>query len=71
MKESIEDVKRIILREFKDVSEKLKQKELEEIKEQLIGNYYISMEDSQTQLLNLLYYETSSKAEDFYDFEKT
>jgi len=28
------------------------------------------MEDSQTQLLNLLYYETSSKAEDFYDFEK-
>jgi len=34
------------------------------------GNYQISMEDSQNQMVNLLSHEITGKAEDFYDFEK-
>ena len=45
-------------------------KKLMQIKEQLIGNYQISMEDSQQQMVNLLAYELQGNAKDFYDFEK-
>jgi predicted Zn-dependent peptidase len=69
-KERVDEVKKIILKEIRKVYETLTSKELEEIKEQLIGNYQISMEDSQSQLINLIYSETVSKAEDFYNFEK-
>ena len=34
------------------------------------GNYQISMEDSQNQMVNLLSHEITGKAENFYDFEK-
>ena len=44
--------------------------ELNEIKEQLIGNYQISMEDSQNQMVNLLMNEIDGNAEEFYEFEK-
>jgi predicted Zn-dependent peptidase len=69
-KERVDEVKKIILKEIRKVYETLTSKELEEIKEQLIGNYQISMEDSQSQLINLIYSETVSTAEDFYNFEK-
>jgi predicted Zn-dependent peptidase len=69
-KEKIEKVKEIILKEFKEVSEALTEKELSQIKEQLIGNYRISMEDSQTQLINLLTYEIEGNAKEFYNFER-
>jgi len=48
----------------------LGEKELKQVKEQLIGNYYISMEDSQSQMLNLLLHEIDGNAEEFYEFEK-
>ena len=70
MKEKVDEVKRIILKEFKEVSKKLTEKELQKIKEQIIGNYHISMEDSQIQLVNLLTYEVDERAEKFYEFEK-
>ena len=63
-------VKKLILEEFKKVSENLTEKELNQIKEQLIGNYHISMEDSQMQLINLLLHEIDGNAREFYDFEK-
>lgn len=69
-KDKVEKVKEIILNEFKEVSENLDEKELKEIKEKMKGNYQISMEDSQNQMVNLLSYEITGKAEDFYDFEK-
>ena len=69
-KENVDIVKKIILDEFKKVIGDLNEQELKQIKEQLIGNYYISMEDSQSQMVNLLAYEIRNKAEDFYDFEK-
>ena len=69
-KEKVEDVKKIILKEFDEVSKKLTERELLQMKEQIIGNYQISMENSQTQLVNLLMYEIDGDARKFYEFEK-
>ncbi len=70
MKENVEIVKKLILKEFEKVVKGLTEKELKEIKEQLVGNHHISMEDSQTQMINLLFSEVDGNAEDFYKFEK-
>jgi predicted Zn-dependent peptidase len=69
MKQNVEEVEKIILEEFKKVSEDLTEEELESVKKQVIGNYNISVEESQTQMVNLLVSEIQGKAEDFYDFE--
>jgi len=70
IKENVETVKKLILEEFKKVSEELTEKELAQTKEQLIGNYYIDMEDSQAQLVNLLMDEIDGNAQEFYNYEK-
>ncbi|MEJ2268122.1 MAG: insulinase family protein, partial [Nanoarchaeota archaeon] len=69
-KENVEIVKKLILEEFKKVAEDLSELELSQVKEQLIGNHQISMEDSQTQMINLLLHEINGDAREFYDFEK-
>lgn len=69
-KENVEEVKKLILTELEKVSKDLTEKELEEIKKQLIGNYQISMEDSQTQMVNLLGYEIAGDSTKFYDFKE-
>ena len=69
-KENVELVRKLILEEFEKVAESLDKKELAEIKKQMIGNYHISMEDSQSQMVNLLLYEVDGNAEKFYEFEK-
>ena len=69
-KENIESVKKLILNEFEKVSKELTETELKQVKEQLIGNYHLSMEDSQTQLINLLINEIDGDAREFYEFEK-
>jgi predicted Zn-dependent peptidase len=68
--ENVSPVKDLILEEYKKVSEELTLEELEEVKEQLIGNYHISMEDSQSQMVGLLGNEIHTKAEDYYGFEE-
>jgi predicted Zn-dependent peptidase len=40
------------------------------VKEQLIGNFQISMEDSQNQMVNLLMCEVDGSALRYYDFEE-
>ncbi len=70
MKENIEQVKKLILDEFDKVSRELKERELNQVKEQIIGNFQIEMENSQTHMINLIYFEINGKAEDVYDFEK-
>jgi len=70
MKENVEKIKKLILEEFGKVAISLEEKELNQIKEQLIGNYQISMEDSQQQMVNLLAYELHGNAKEFYNFEK-
>jgi len=69
-KENVEEVKKIIIEEFLKVSKNLTEKELKEIKDQLISQYEISMENSQSQLFTLLMHESVNNAKDFYDFEK-
>ncbi len=69
-KDAVEKVKQLILEEFEKVSKDLSEKEFNEVKKQIIGNYKIAMEDSQEVLTALLLYEIDGNAEDFYDFEK-
>ncbi len=70
MKENVEKVRKLILEEFEKIADSLEEEELETIKEQLVGNYQISMEDSQQQMVNLLASEIHGDAKEFYDFEK-
>jgi len=69
-KENTELVKKLILEEFEKVSNSLDGKELADVKTQIIGNYQISMEDSQAQMVGLLLSESDGNAEKFYEFEK-
>jgi len=70
MKGNVEKVKELILKEFENVSEELDEAELNQIKEQMIGQHQISMEDSQNQMIGLLYSEIDGDARKFYEFEK-
>lgn len=69
-KENVELVKKIILEEFKKIHKNLDNKELNQVKEQMIGNHNISTEDSQTQLFNLVSHELDGNAKEFYEFER-
>ena len=69
-KEKLEENKKIILDEFRKVANELTEKELESTKNQLMGNYKISMENSETQMNFLLFYEIDREVKEFYDFEK-
>jgi len=70
-KENVEDVKNLILQELKKISEELGEKEFNEVKEQMIGQFKISMEDSAEQLLKLITCEVDGDVEKFYEFEKS
>ena len=69
MKENVEKVEKLILEEFEKLVKDLTEKELEQAKNQLIGNHQIFREDSSNQLAGLLLHEIDGKAEDFYEFE--
>ena len=69
-KENVPKVKDLILDEYKKVSEGLSEKELAQVKDQVIGNFQISTEDSQVQLANLLMNEINGNAKELYEFEK-
>jgi len=69
-KENVGKVKKLILKEFEKVAKTLEGKELSRIKEQIIGNHQISMEDSQTQMVGLLLNEINGNARDLYNFDK-
>jgi predicted Zn-dependent peptidase len=68
--ENVEKVRNIIIGEFKKLVKELDEKELNQVKEQLIGNSRISKEDSQGQMLDLLYNEIWDRAEKSYEYEK-
>ncbi len=68
--QNIEETKKVILEEFEKVSTFLDNNELNGVKTQIIGNHKINMEDSQSQMVNLLFYEVQSDAKDFYNFDK-
>lgn len=61
---NVEIVKKLILEEFDKVSKDLDVKELEQTKEQIIGNYIIGQEDSQKVLIDLLMSEIKGNAQE-------
>ncbi len=69
-KDNVDEVKKVILQQYDDVSRNLSEKELSRIKDQVIGNFQISAEDSQTQLANLLSCEINGNAKELYEFEE-
>lgn len=68
-KEALPEIKKIILEEFDNVR-KMNERELEETKEQLIGQRKISTEESTNVMNELLICELSGKAEDYYKHEE-
>ena len=69
-KENVQTVRKLIVEEFEKVADDLEEKELKEVKDQIIGNYQIGMEDSQMQMVNLLFHEVDGNVEEFYEFEE-
>lgn len=68
-KKNIKKVKEIITKEIKNMA-KINSKELEQAKEQKIGNWELSREACDKTATNLIFQEIATKAEDFYDYPK-
>jgi len=69
-KENVDKVKELILKEFESVSKSLSEKELNSIKEKIIGNYLVLNEDSQNRLLFLLMSEINGNFNEVLNYEK-
>ncbi len=65
----VEQVKKLIVEEFTKLKT-LDENELNQVKEQLVGNSKISREDSQGQMVDLLYNEIWGNAERSYEYEE-
>ncbi|MEK6928455.1 MAG: pitrilysin family protein [Nanoarchaeota archaeon] len=68
MKDAIPEVKKIILEELEKMQE-MNEKELEEVKIQLIGLRKISNEESTKVMVDLLFAELAEKADRYYEYE--
>ena len=68
-KSKVQEVIDICVKEFHAMG-KLTKKELDEGKEQVIGNYEVGLEGSSDTALNLILEEVSGRAEDFYEYAK-
>jgi len=60
---NVDKVKELIIKEFDKVNKELDEKELNQVKEQIIGNYLISQEDSHNILVDMLIEEINGNAE--------
>jgi predicted Zn-dependent peptidase len=69
-KDRIKQIENLIVIEIKKFVKSGDEKELREAKEQLMGNSRISREDSQGQMIDLIYNEIWGKAEQSYEYEK-
>ncbi len=67
-KESVNDVKKIILEEFSKISE-MKEKELKEAKERVIGLKKVESEESSRVMNDLLFTELIIGAEEYYKYD--
>lgn len=68
-KSYVDDVKRIILDEFKKIS-KMSEKDLREAKQRVIGLRRVSSEESVNVMHELIFHELASGAEDYYKHEE-
>ncbi len=69
MKDKVEEVKKIILEEFKNI-DKMTEKDFKEAKEMLLGLKRVFSEESMNVMNDLVYYELATKAEDYYEYER-
>lgn len=68
MPENVAKVRELIVEEFKKVAKGLDEDELKQVKEQIIGNYLISQEESHNVLINLLVGEIKGDAQEIEKF---
>ena len=68
-KKAIPQIKKIILEEFEKIKD-MKEKELEEAKEQMIGLRKITSEESARVMQEILFSEIASRAEEYYENEE-
>jgi len=68
-KSALPEVKKIILEEFENI-QKMTEKDLQEAKERVLGLNKISKEESTNVITNLMLYELTTKAEDYYKQEE-
>ena len=69
VKEKINEIKEIVLKEIKKLKD-LKQSDLNEAKETLIGLRQISKEKCDSTMIELLQEEIGGNAEDYYNYEE-
>ena len=69
VKEKIKEVKELVLKEIKKLKD-LKQSDLSEAKERLIGLREISKEKCDSTMIDLLQEELGGNARDYYNYEK-
>ena len=67
-KKAVQEVKKLILEGFRDVS-KMTEKDLEESKQRIIGLKRVSSEESVNVMNELMYNELVGKAENYYTHE--
>ncbi|MEM4605454.1 MAG: pitrilysin family protein [Candidatus Pacearchaeota archaeon] len=67
--EKKDEVIKVSLEEFSKLSD-LTERELEKAKEKVIGNFLLENEDSLSAATNLLMFEITKKAEEYYKFEE-
>lgn len=67
---NVEPVKKLILDEFKKASKNINEKELKQVKEQIVGNYLLAQEDSHFVLLNMLMSEIAGNAKEADNYAK-
>lgn len=68
-RKNVKKVREIILKELNKFNA-LKTKDLEEAKEQCIGNWQLELEDSEKTAVAATFQEIASKAEDFYEYDE-
>lgn len=66
-KQNLKRVKEVVLKEIKNLS-KINKKDLDEAKEQKIGNWEVEFENSDKVATNLIIQEIATKAEEFYKY---
>lgn len=68
IKEKVNEIKKLILKEIKKLKS-LKKQDFEEAKERLIGSREISLEKSDASMVGLLQEEIAGNAKEFYEYE--
>ncbi|MEK6889461.1 MAG: pitrilysin family protein [Nanoarchaeota archaeon] len=69
-KDKVEEVKEVILDEFKKIKLEMDEKDLEEAKEMLIGLRDVESEESNNTMIELVFEELLGNAESYYEFEE-